>query len=35
VKNKFIRELLSDLQKQGRVSEFVQTLRREKPWALQ
>jgi hypothetical protein len=33
-KNDFIRELLAHLQKWGRVDEFVETLRREKPWVL-
>ena len=34
VKDDFILELLSDLQKRGRVDDFVRTLRQEKPWVL-
>jgi hypothetical protein len=34
VKNDFIRALLTDLQNWGRLDEFVETLRREKPWVL-
>jgi len=34
-KNAFIREFLGDLQRQSRLDELVETLRREKPWVLE
>ena len=33
-KEDFIRDLLADLQKRGRIDEFKETLRAEKPWVL-